>query len=92
MGPAILVDLVSPKHQGKVQGWFMAITSLGGIVGPYVTGLLIENSASPVTGFHLAFQVCGLVLLVFGGLVWTLVRPIKLENSAESNPTNTKAI
>ncbi|MDF2788812.1 MAG: hypothetical protein K0S80_1910 [Neobacillus sp.] len=26
MGPAILVDLVSSKHQGKVQGWFMAIT------------------------------------------------------------------
>lgn len=92
MGPAILVDLVSPKHQGKVQGWFMAITSLGGIVGPYVTGLLIENSASQAAGFHLAFQVCGLVLLVFGGLVWMLVRPKKLENSAELNPSTTNAI
>ncbi|WP_419887906.1 MFS transporter [Neobacillus niacini] len=92
MGPAILVDLVSTKHQGKVQGWFMAITSLGGIVGPYVTGLLIENSASQAAGFHLAFQVCGFVLLVFGGLVWTFVRPIKLDDSAKLNPTNTKAI
>jgi MFS transporter, ACS family, hexuronate transporter len=92
MGPAILVDLVSPKHQGKVQGWFMAITSLGGIVGPYVTGLLIENSVSPVTGFHLAFQVCGLVLLVFGGLVWMTVRPKKLENSADLGPESTQAI
>lgn len=92
MGPAILVDLVSPKHQGKVQGWFMAITSLGGIVGPYVTGLLIENSASQAAGFHLAFQVCGLVLLLFGGLVWMSVRPSKLENSAELNPSTTNAI
>lgn len=92
MGPAILVDLVSPKHQGKVQGWFMAITSLGGIVGPYVTGLLIENSASQAAGFHLAFQVCGLVLFVFGGLVWMSVRPNKLENSTELNPSTTNAI
>lgn len=92
MGPAILVDLVSSKHQGKVQGWFMAITSLGGIVGPYVTGLLIENSASPAAGFHLAFQVCGFVLLVFGGLVWMAVRPKKLKNSTEVNNETTQAI
>jgi MFS transporter, ACS family, hexuronate transporter len=92
MGPAILVDLVSSKHQGKVQGWFMAITSLGGIVGPYVTGLLIENSASPTAGFHVAFQVCGVVLLVFGGLVWMAVRPKKLENSIEVNNETTQAI
>ncbi|MDQ0269160.1 hypothetical protein [Cytobacillus purgationiresistens] len=44
--PTILASLVSKRHQGKIQGWFMACTSLGGIVGPYVTGLLIENSAS----------------------------------------------
>jgi MFS transporter, ACS family, hexuronate transporter len=92
MGPAILVDLVSSKHQGKVQGWFMAITSLGGIVGPYVTGLLIENSASPAAGFHLAFQVCGFVLLLFGGLVWMAVRPQKLENSSDVNNETTQAI
>ncbi|PLS03713.1 MFS transporter [Neobacillus cucumis] len=90
MGPAILVDLVSPKHQGKIQGWFMAITSLGGIVGPYVTGWLIENSSSQAAGFHYAFQLCGLILLVFGGLVWLIVRPKKIENTVTVNtkPSN----
>ena len=85
MGPAILVDLVSPRHQGKIQGWFMALTSLGGIAGPYVTGWLIGNSASQAAGFHHAFQLCGLILLVFGGLVWLAVRPKKFEDSAISN-------
>ncbi|MGE7762176.1 MFS transporter [Peribacillus sp. NPDC097895] len=80
-GPAILVDLVSKKHQGKIQGWFMAFTSLGGIAGPYVTGFLVENSSNPMTGFHYSFQLCALVLLVFGGLVWVAVRPKKLENT-----------
>lgn len=85
MGPAILVDLVSPRHQGKIQGWFMALTSLGGIAGPYVTGWLIGNSASQAAGFHHAFQLCGLILLVFGGLVWLAVRPKKFEDSAILN-------
>ena len=79
LGPAILMELVSKKHQGKIQGWFMAFTSLGGIVGPYATGYLIENSSSPATGFEYAFIVCGVVLLIFGGLVWALVRPKKSE-------------
>ena len=77
LGPAILMELVPKQHQGKIQGWFMAITSLGGIVGPYVTGYLIENSSSPAAGFEFAFIVCGVVLLVFGGLVWAFVRPKK---------------
>ncbi|HZG71656.1 MAG TPA: MFS transporter [Chondromyces sp.] len=81
LGPAILVDLVSKKHQGKIQGWFMAFTSLGGIVGPYVTGLLIGNSANAAAGFHYSFQVCALVLLVFGGLAWAAVRPKKEEHT-----------
>jgi len=92
MGPAILVDLVSPKHQGKIQGWFMAITSLGGIVGPYVTGWLIGHSANQAAGFHHAFQLCGLILLVFGGLVWLAVRPKKYENSASLNAETSNVI
>jgi MFS transporter, ACS family, hexuronate transporter len=92
MGPAILVDLVSHKHQGKIQGWFMALTSLGGIVGPYVTGYFIEHSASPAAGFQHAFQLCGLILLVFGGLVWLAVRPKKSENSALLNANTSKVL
>ncbi|MGG1674844.1 MFS transporter [Neobacillus sp. NRS-1170] len=83
LGPAILVELVSKKHQGKIQGWFMALTSLGGIVGPYVTGYLVQHSSNPAVGFHHSFQVCGLILLVFGGLVWLAVRPKKSEKASQ---------
>lgn len=58
----------------------MAFTSLGGIVGPYITGLLIERSATQAAGFHMAFQLCGIILLICGGLVWLFVRPNKDEN------------
>ena len=77
MGPAILMDLVSKQHQGKIQGWFMAISSLGGIVGPYVTGRIVQGAATPIAGFHSAFQLCGLFLIVFGLIVLFGVRPKK---------------
>lgn len=92
LGPAILVELVSKRHQGKIQGWFMALTSLGGIAGPYVTGILVQNSSSPQTGFHYGFQVCALVLLLFGGLVWIGVRPKKVENPALLKPEMAETI
>lgn len=84
LGPAILANIVAKEHQGKIQGWFMAFTSLGGIAGPYVTGLLIQNASSQMTGFHLAFQVCAFVLLVGGGLVWAAVRPEKKKETVLS--------
>ncbi|WP_428909563.1 MFS transporter [Niallia sp. Krafla_26] len=79
LGPAILMELVSKNHQGKIQGWFMAFTSLGGIVGPYVTGYLVENASTQGAGFHYSFQLCALILLIFGGLVWAAVRPQKAD-------------
>lgn len=82
LGPAILVELIPKKHYGKVQGWFMAITSLGGIVGPYATGYLIQHSTNQGTGFQYSFQAVALILLVFGGLVWAAVRPKKVDSSS----------
>ncbi|MGE8081697.1 MFS transporter [Peribacillus loiseleuriae] len=84
LGPAILVDLVAKEHQGKIQGWFMAFTSLGGIVGPYVTGVLVEHSATQAAGFHHSFQACGLILLICGGLVWLVVRPKKAKDQTNT--------
>lgn len=77
LGPATLADLVSKKDYGKAQGWFMALTSLGGIAGPYVTGRLVQGSADMATGFHLAFQVCSLLLCIAGVLAILAVRPKK---------------
>ena len=90
LGPTILVEVVSKKHQGKIQGWFMAITSLGGIAGPYLTGVLVQNGSSLMTGFHNAFQVCAFVLIVCGGLVLAGVRPKKVENSVSMSTDTQK--
>lgn len=77
MGPTILFELFAKEHQGKIQGWFMAISSLGGIVGSYVTGYLVQNLETLEVGFHYSFLLCGALLLLFGCLGWIAVRPKK---------------
>lgn len=79
LGPAILMELAPKKHQGKIQGGFMAFASLAGIIGPYVTGYLVENSSNVAAGFHYSFQICSFILLVAGGLAWAALRPKKGE-------------
>lgn len=81
MGPTILFALFAKEHQGKIQGWFMAISSLGGVVGSYVTGYLVQNLGTLEVGFHYSFLLCGALLLVFGCLGWIAVRPKKYTES-----------
>lgn len=84
IGPTLLINLISEKHQGKIQGWFMAIASLGGIIGPYVTGLLVENSSSQTAGFQYSFFVSAGLLFVFGTLALLAIRPYKKKKLAEA--------
>ncbi|MGE7602926.1 MFS transporter [Peribacillus sp. NPDC097675] len=84
IGPAMLVDIMLPQHQGKAQGIFIAFASLGGICAPYITGSLVESGSSISSGFHNAFFVMALVLIVCGTLVWAGIRPQKIQ--AELQP------
>ena len=82
------MELVSKKHQGKIQGWFMAFTSLGGIVGPYATGYLIENSSSTAAGFRICFYRVWLGLAYF----WRTCMGIRKTEEIGSTTYNTKFI
>jgi ACS family hexuronate transporter-like MFS transporter len=55
IGPALLIHLKSASHQGKIQGWFMAIASLGGIIAPFVTGVFVEKAATLAIGYQYSF-------------------------------------
>ncbi|MGX9135618.1 MFS transporter [Rummeliibacillus sp. JY-2-4R] len=91
LGPAILVEFVAKKDHGKVQGWFMAITSLGGIAGPYITGRLVQQASELSDGFHLAFRVCGIILALIGFFAVVGVRP-KKQLAAENTTINETVI
>jgi sugar phosphate permease len=56
-------------------GFFLALMSVGGLVGPYVTGLVVDAASSPAVGYATAFQVFGLVALVGSVIALLTVNP-----------------
>jgi MFS family permease len=75
LGPAILTSVFPKQHYGKVQGSYTAIYYLAGILAPFVTGLIIQNAATTIAGFHQAFTLGAVLLFVSGLLFWIWVRP-----------------
>lgn len=84
LGPAIIVDIIHPQHHGKAQGIFVAAGSIGGMVGPYVTGVLIQGASNMAGGFHYAFSLMATILTVCGILVWTGIRTRKEKVNLEA--------
>lgn len=90
LGPAILTSMFSKKHYGKAQGTYTAIYYLAGIIAPFATGLIIQNAASSIAGFHQAFILGAVFLFVSGLLFWIWVRPQEEKQSIESKASLTE--
>lgn len=56
-------------------GFFLALMSVGGLVAPYLTGLIVDAASSPAVGYATAFQVFGIVALVGGVIALLTVNP-----------------
>lgn len=70
------VSHIAPAGQqaGSV-GLMASLYSLAGLLGPWLTGVLVQSAGSPAAGFGQAFQLFG-VFVVLGGLAaWWLIRP-----------------
>ncbi|WP_068398213.1 MFS transporter [Kribbia dieselivorans] len=62
-----LSQIVGPRQLAGTLGIFLAIQSIGGLVSPYVTGLIVAASASAAEGYGRSFQLFG-VLAVLGAV------------------------
>ena len=72
--PAV-AQLVPAGQRSATIGAMTAIGSLGGVLGPVVTGWILDASPSPGTGYLIVFVAFG-ALLVVGAAIYTLfVRP-----------------
>ena len=69
---ATITELCPPRQTAGTLGVFMAMMGIGGLVGPYITGLIVDAADNPAAGYATAFQVFGVVALVFalGALVF----------------------
>src|SRR5207247_10708536 len=68
---------VAPEaYRGAVLGIVVVVLTLPGIIAPLVTGLLIQSSGkNVVAGFHNAYLLASLLLLVSGVAFLAFARP-----------------
>lgn len=78
---AVVQDVVHPARVGSVSGFMHCVGSLSGVVGPAVTGVLVQRSGSFVTAFLLA----GGVALVGAVLSGIFIRTPRLNAEVRSN-------
>lgn len=67
---AIVQDVVHPAKVGSVSGCMHCVGSLSGVIGPAVTGLLVQRSGS----FATAFVLAGAVALIGAALSGIFIR------------------
>lgn len=75
--PAILDSFVPDKHRAKILGTLMSLVYTAGIIGPIITGIIIENSASSLAGFSNAFHFLAYMLIIFGTIFILFCKPDK---------------
>jgi MFS family permease len=73
----VLAEIVPDRQRGAVQGTLLALLSVGGLIGPYVTGLLIDAAHTPAEGYQHAWALMAAVMVVSGVLAMVLINPAK---------------
>jgi MFS transporter, ACS family, hexuronate transporter len=84
-----LITVVAPiAHRGAVLGIVVAVSTLPGIIAPLVTGLIIQAAGKDMaSGFHNAYLLASLLLLLVGGAFLAFARPDE-EEQKEKDPSS----
>ncbi|SJL84055.1 Hexuronate transporter [Vibrio palustris] len=68
---AIIQDVVHKKHVGGASGFIHLVGSLSGILGPIITGFIVQNTGK----FDSAFILAGVIAAIGAVLVWIVIKP-----------------
>lgn len=68
-------EVVPPRQLAGTLGVFLALMSTGGLIGPYLTGLIVDAAASPGDGYASAFQIFGVMAAVGAVIALFTVNP-----------------
>ncbi len=72
-----LSEICPPKQIAGALGIFLAIMALGGLLAPYVTGVIVDAAPDKAAGYATAFQVFGAVALIGGLFALFTVNPVR---------------
>lgn len=72
-----VVETCPPTQIAGTLGAFLAIQSLGGVIAPWATGMLVDAAATKVDGYTLAFQMIGILSAICAVVAIIAVDPVR---------------
>jgi MFS family permease len=74
---ATMSEICPPRQLAGTLGIFLAMQSLGGVIGPLATGIILDSAATPVAGYQLTFQLIGVIGAVSALLAVLIADPAR---------------
>jgi ACS family D-galactonate transporter-like MFS transporter len=71
----VISEVTPVAQRGGLLAIGTAVSTLAGLLAPYVMGSVIESAATPLDGFNTGFVICGAIMLVGGAIGMALIRP-----------------
>ncbi|MFC8384872.1 MFS transporter [Nocardia sp. NPDC057272] len=68
-------QLCPPSQLAGTLGLFTALMSVGGLIAPYLTGVIVDAAETKADGYLLAFQIYGVTAGIGGILAIALINP-----------------
>ncbi|EME23582.1 MFS transporter [Rhodococcus triatomae] len=72
---AAISELCPPQQTAGTMGVFLALMSIGGLVAPYTTGVIVDHAATKAEGYATAFQSIGILGAIAAVLVLIFANP-----------------
>jgi MFS family permease len=71
----LIANITTPKHRGAVQGSSIAIATIGGILGPTLTGPLLQSTGvNLVHGFQTVYLLSAILLAIIAFVAFLFIR------------------
>jgi MFS family permease len=72
-----LSEICPPKQMAGALGVFLALMAVGGLIAPYLTGVIVDAAPDPAAGYALAFQIFGIAAVIGALVALVTVNPVR---------------
>ncbi|WP_019746714.1 MFS transporter [Rhodococcus erythropolis] len=72
---AAMASICPPHQTAGTLGVLVAVFTIGGLVAPFATGVIVDAASTPAAGYASAFQIFGLVAIGAGVLASIMANP-----------------
>lgn len=74
---ATMSEICPPRQLAGTLGCFLALQAMGGVIGPYATGLILDHAPNAIAGYETSFRYIGVAAAVLAVVSVLLAAPAR---------------